>query len=210
MLVLLISGLAAAVFLTGPPGPNRFSGAALPVGPAGALLAVAATALLSAAMVPRTVLAAASGLLYGPVAGAAYVLVGAAIGAVAAFSAARWLGRDFIASRRRTVALDRWLTARGTLAVLTVRLLPIAPFGLVSYAFGTTAISLRAYLAGTTLGIVPSTAVYANLGAHAMAPGTPGFAWSLVAALGLAAAGACTAAVASRRRMPGNHASAVD
>ncbi|HET8659212.1 MAG TPA: VTT domain-containing protein [Micromonosporaceae bacterium] len=200
-LVVLIGGPAAAVYGTGLPSPEALSAAAATPGPGvAALLAVAAAALLSVALVPRTVLAAASGVLFGPVAGAAYVLAGAVIGAVGAFAAGRWLGRDLIATSRRAVAVDRWLTARGTLGVLTVRLLPVAPFGLASYLFGTTGIALRRYLAGTALGIVPSTAVYAHLGAHAMTPGTAGFAWSVAAAAALAAAGAGTAAALARAR----------
>jgi uncharacterized membrane protein YdjX (TVP38/TMEM64 family) len=200
LLVFLVGGLAAVVFSSGVPRPEELRTAVATLGLAGPLLAVAGTAMLSAAMVPRTVLAAAGGLLFGPFTGAAYVLIGAAAGALVAFAIGRWLGRDFIATRRRAAGVDRWLGARGFLGVLTLRLLPIAPFGLVSYAFGTTAVSMRAFLAGTALAIVPSTVVYASLGAHALAPGTAGFAWSLAAALALPAVGVCAAAVLGRQR----------
>lgn len=199
-LMVLIGGPAAAVYGTGLPPPDALTASVETLGPAVAPLAVAACALLSVALVPRTVLAAAGGVLFGPVAGTAYVLAGAVIGALGAFAAGRWLGRDLVTTSRRAVAVDRWLTARGTLGVLTVRLLPVAPFGLASYLFGTTGIAPRRYLAGTALGIVPSTVVYAHLGAHAMAPGTAGFAWSVAAAAALAAAGAGTAAVLGRTR----------
>jgi uncharacterized membrane protein YdjX (TVP38/TMEM64 family) len=51
-----------------------------------------------------------------------------------------------------------------------VRLLPIAPYGLVSYAYGSTAVSTRAYLFGTFIGAAPSAATYAGIGAAANSP----------------------------------------
>jgi uncharacterized membrane protein YdjX (TVP38/TMEM64 family) len=84
--------------------------------------------------------------------------------------------------------------------VLTLRLLPVAPFGLVSYAFGATGVRLRAYLAGTALGAVPSTVVYATLGAHALSPGSPGFVYSLLAALVMSLTTSTTMVVLARRR----------
>jgi hypothetical protein len=83
----------------------------------------------------------------------------------------------------------------------TLRLLPIAPFGLVSYAFGATGVSFRAYLAGTSIGMLPSTVIYASLGASALNPGTPGFALSLTAALVMALATSTGAAILTRRRL---------
>jgi uncharacterized membrane protein YdjX (TVP38/TMEM64 family) len=200
VLVVLLGGLAASALVVGPPDPAAVSGAVRSAGIAGPVLAISVAAVLSAAMVPRNALAVAGGLVFGPVAGAVYVLVGSAVGAVLAFALGRWLGRDVISGWRRAAHADRWLAARGTLAVLTVRLLPVAPFGLASYVFGTTGVTTRAYILGTVLGVVPSTVVYANLGAHATEPGTAAFGWSLALTVVLAAAGAGTAAVLARAR----------
>jgi uncharacterized membrane protein YdjX (TVP38/TMEM64 family) len=198
-LVMLIVGLTAAVVFLGPPDAHAARAAVASAGLTGPLLAVVAAAMLSAAMVPRTALAAVGGLLFGPLVGTVYVLAGASLGALLAFGIGRWLGRDFLAVRRRMAAVDRWLTTRGTLGVLTVRLLPVAPFGLVSYAFGTTGVRIRAFVAGTAVGMVPSTVVYANLGAQAQTPGTAAFAWSAAAAVTMGVAGAGTAAALGRR-----------
>jgi uncharacterized membrane protein YdjX (TVP38/TMEM64 family) len=81
-----------------------------------------------------------------------------------------------------------------------MRLLPVAPFGLVSYAFGTTGVSLRTYLLGTAVGALPSTVIYASLGAAAMAPGSPAFAASVAAAVALGVGTAGATAVARRRQ----------
>ncbi|MGH3716351.1 MAG: TVP38/TMEM64 family protein, partial [Micromonosporaceae bacterium] len=162
--------LAAAVGSTGVPAP---------------VVAVVAAAVLVVGLVPRTFLAAVAGLVFGPVTGAAYVVLGATAGALVAFGLGRWLGRDFVAVQRRLARLDGWLSNRGLLGVVTVRLLPIAPFGLTSYAFGTSGVALGAYLLGTVLGMLPTTVVYAYLGASSSRPGSAAFWVSAACAVGL-------------------------
>lgn len=115
-------------------------------------LLVVVMAVLLAALIPRSGLAAGAGLLFGAWAGAGYVMAGALLGAVLAFAIGRWLGRDFLDARRRAAALNSWLDCRGLLGVFVLRLLPIAPFGLISYAFGATRVRLRTFTAATLLG----------------------------------------------------------
>lgn len=118
---------------------------------------------------------------------------------VAAFGVGRYLGYDFVASRRHAAALNAFLHRRGLLGVLILRLLPIAPFGLVSYAFGVTAVRPATYLLATVIGIAPSTIVFASLGANALSPGTPAFAGSGAAALALTVLGVVGAHIVRRR-----------
>ena len=200
-LLAVIAGLGSLAVAVGALHPARLTGAA--AGSVGPLVAVLGTGLLIVALVPRTILAAAAGLVFGPLAGAGYVLAGAGIGAVVAFGMGRWLGRDFVLARHRVAALDAWLTGRGMLGVFTLRLLPVAPFGLVSYAFGTTGVRLWPYLAGTLAAAAPSTLVCATLGAAALAPGTPGFAISVAAAVTLSGLSLGGAALLDRRHRAG-------
>lgn len=157
------------------------------------LVAVMACTALMAALVPRSVVAAAAGLLFGPLWGAGYVLAGAALAAVVAFTTGRWLGRDFVKAHRRLAAVDRWIVRGGPLGVVALRLVPVAPFGLVSYACGTTGLRLGTFIGGTLIGAAPGTALYASLGAAALSPGTPGFVIFAVTAVVLALAGAAVA-----------------
>jgi uncharacterized membrane protein YdjX (TVP38/TMEM64 family) len=198
-LVALVAGAALVGAVSGLPRPGTLTDAAARAGGVHPVLAVLAAAVLLAALVPRTVLAAVAGLLFGALPGALYVLCGALLGAAVAFALGRWLGRDFVGGRRRVVVLDAWLSRRGVLGVLLLRLLPIAPFGLVSYAFGTSGVRWGAYLAGTGLGALPSTVVYATLGATALSPGTPAFAVSVAAAVTMGVASSSAAAVLTRR-----------
>jgi uncharacterized membrane protein YdjX (TVP38/TMEM64 family) len=130
-----------------------------------------ATGLLLA-LVPRTAISLACGALFGALAGFGYALAGALLAAVIAFGAARWLARGLVAQRLRGPAarLDAWLTRRGLVAVLVVRLVPVAPFGLVSYVYGSTGVRTRHYLAGTAIGAAPSAATWAGIGAAAISP----------------------------------------
>jgi uncharacterized membrane protein YdjX (TVP38/TMEM64 family) len=199
LLVLLVAALAAAVAGLGVPEPARLAAEVSELGPAGPVVVVVASAFLLVALVPRSVLAAGAGLVFGPLAGGIYVLAGAALAALAAFAAGRALGRDFVAARSRLAGIDAWLTRHGVLGVALMRILPVAPFGLVSYGFGTTGTRVGDYLLGTAIGAAPSTFVYAWLGDNAIDPGSPGFVVSIAVAGLLAAGSAGTAGVLRRR-----------
>ncbi|MQA27042.1 MAG: hypothetical protein GEU94_16625, partial [Micromonosporaceae bacterium] len=135
-LVAVVTLLAVGFGVGGVPESDAIATAVADWGVAAPAAAVAATAVLLLALVPRTLLAAAAGLLFGPAAGAAYLIAGATIGAATAFGLGRWLGRDFVAAQALVRRADRWIARGGVLGVLALRLLPIAPFGLVSYALG--------------------------------------------------------------------------
>lgn len=138
------------------------------IGPA---VAVALGAALLMALVPRTAVSLACGALFGTALGAGCALLAAVCGAGLAFGIGRLLGRDFIEQRARgrLARADRWLRQRGLLSVLVVRMLPIAPYGLVSYAYGASGTRTHHYLGGTVLGALPSAVTYAAIGAAATA-----------------------------------------
>ena len=159
----------------------------------GPFLAVTGTWLLTLALVPRTALAFAGGVLFGLGPGSLYVLVGALLGAATAFAAGRVLGREFLEERLKgdgrlakgLARLDGWLGRHGVLGVLSLRLLPIAPYGLVSYAFGTSATRFRHFIAGSALGATPSTLGYAALGAAIWGASAMPMALALISGMGL-------------------------
>jgi uncharacterized membrane protein YdjX (TVP38/TMEM64 family) len=157
------------------------------LGGLGPVAGVALGAALLMALVPRTAISLTCGLLFGALAGAVIALVAAVLAAAATFALGRWAGRSAVEQRLggRLALADAWLARRGTLAVLVVRLLPIAPFGLVGYAYGTTSTAVRHYLAGTAMGAAPSAFAYAAIGAAILAPGRADLVTYLPAALGL-------------------------
>jgi uncharacterized membrane protein YdjX (TVP38/TMEM64 family) len=142
----------------------------------GPVPAVALAVGLLLALVPRTAVSVACGALFGPLAGFGYALAAGLVAAGVAFAAARWLARGAVAGRLRGRAarFDTWLSRRGLLAVVVVRLVPIAPYGLVSYLYGSTGVRTRHYLLGTLIGATPSAATWAGVGAAAISQGRLG------------------------------------
>jgi uncharacterized membrane protein YdjX (TVP38/TMEM64 family) len=139
------------------------------LGVAGMLAAVPLGALLLSGLVPRSAISLACGALFGPLAGAACALSAALLAAAGTFMVGRWLGREAVAawSQRwtRLGRLDAITARRGLLAVIVVRLMPIAPFGVIGYAYGASSVRVRHYLLGTLLAGLPATFSYTALGA---------------------------------------------
>jgi uncharacterized membrane protein YdjX (TVP38/TMEM64 family) len=175
VLGVVVGGLAFAAATL----PLREIGdAVMMLGHGGAAIAIAVVGgLLLSVMVPRTAITLACGALLGAATGAAASLAAAVIAAVATYYAGRWAGRGALQAKAgsKLARLDGWLDKRGLSAVLLVRLLPLAPYGLVGYAYGTTSVCRKRYLLGTTLAAIPSAISYAVIGAavtkpHEMSP----------------------------------------
>lgn len=151
------------------------------------LVFVLAYAVLTVGMVPGSLLTVAAGALFGPVWGSVLTIIGASIGAMGAFAAARRLGRARVERRmgKRSVRIDGWLTQSGFRAMLILRLLPVVPFNVVNYAAGLTAIRPRDYALATVIGIVPGTVAFVALGSSLSDPGSPAFWGSLGAVVAL-------------------------
>jgi uncharacterized membrane protein YdjX (TVP38/TMEM64 family) len=128
--------------------------------------AVVGSAVLIAALVPRTLLALVGGALFGTLSGSVYVLIGVTVGAAASYGIGRLLGRDFVEARLRgrLALFESAVTRRGTSAVVVSRLIPIVPFCVSNYAFGTTSVRPRQFIVGTVLGALPANVAYAALG----------------------------------------------
>lgn len=158
---------------------------------------VLAYAVLTVALVPGTVLTLSGGLLFGVLGGSVLTIVGATLGATAAFVIARRAGRAAVdrLAGGRVARVDEWLAARGLVAVLTLRLVPLVPFSVGNYAAGVTGVRARDYVLGTAIGIVPGVVVYTVLGARAQDPTGPAF----LVALGALALLAVGGAIAARR-----------
>lgn len=161
-------------------------------------------AAVSLSPLPKTVFTLAAGALFGLAEGLIVVLAGATVGAVAAFSLARLLGRDLVvrlvdARGARGALFDAALRRHGGRTILIARLIPVVPFTAVNYLSGVTAVRPRDFVLGTAVGIVPATAAYVTVGAYGSRPGS----WPVVAALAglalLTGAGLLTVLVRRRR-----------
>lgn len=171
ILVLGVLALAATAWFV-PLGSVQATVASL--GLLGPVIGVLLGAALLIALVPRTPISVACGVLFGVWTGMIVALSLAMIAAVVTFGAGRWLGRDFVARHagRRWARIERWITREGVLAVAAVRAIPLGPYGLMGYAYGASAVRLRDYALGTFIAGAPSAVTYALLGA-AVAGATP-------------------------------------
>lgn len=113
--------------------------------------------LASLVAAPITVLVVATLLVFGPALGFVYSLCGALVAAAFDFWLGHALGRAAI--RRlagpRLNAISRRLGESGLLAVLAVRVIPVAPFTVVNLVAGAPRIRFHDFMLGTLLGLMP-------------------------------------------------------
>ena len=109
------------------------------------------------------VLTLVGGAVFGFWWGALLNLVGANLGASAAFWVARLLWREglhALLGDRLSTRLDRLAHQAGFAWLLRLRLIPVVPFNLLNFGAGLTAMPWRTYAAATAIGVVPATLVY--------------------------------------------------
>ncbi|MGW0734762.1 TVP38/TMEM64 family protein [Streptomyces sp. NPDC002851] len=203
-LAALLTGLGCWVALGGGTLLGSVTEWADSLGVWGPMVFAVCYALAVTAFVPASVLTASAGALFGLPLGAATVLAGATGGAALSFGLARWLGRPAVAryaGTGRLSRLDAFLTRRGFLAVLVVRLVPLFPFTLINYGAGVAGIRFVPYVTATALGIVPGTLVYTGLGGALRDPTSPEL-WLALAGLLVLTAGGWWAARLVRSRTP--------
>ncbi|GAB3142099.1 hypothetical protein GCM10027290_15750 [Micromonospora sonneratiae] len=172
LLLVILALLGLAMLVMPLPSMDEVPGLADPLGPFAPVAAVVGGALLLVALIPRTFISMAWGAIFGSLAGAGYALAAAMLAAGLGFAVGRLLGRDFVAERvrGRLARLDGWFARQSILGVISVRLIPIGGFGLISYGYGTTGARLTPYLIGSLLASTPSAFGYAAVGAAVVSP----------------------------------------
>ena len=156
-------------------------------GPWGPVLIIGLmTASIVASPIPSAPIALVSGAAYGHINGAIYVAIGSELGALLAFTIARYLGRDLVEQWLGN-KISKGLLGSQNMLMLTVfgsRLLPFISFDAMSYAAGLSRLHLWRFLIATLAGILPASFVLAHFGAEAMEAGPNGGIW-IVFGLGL-------------------------
>jgi uncharacterized membrane protein YdjX (TVP38/TMEM64 family) len=138
------------------------------LGAAGWLLAAAVQIIIAlCGVLPASVGAFAIGMAYGVAAGFVLSAMATVAGALLAFLLARGLFRTWALQRLsrhpRMSRLDAAVRADGWRLVALMRLSPVMPFALTSYAFGLTSLPLRDYFIGT-LAALPALLGYVAMG----------------------------------------------
>jgi uncharacterized membrane protein YdjX (TVP38/TMEM64 family) len=152
-------------------------------GPAAPLTYVVLSAALGAIFVPGSILAAGSGLLFGPVLGV-FVTLGATVGtAIVASLVGRRAGQDSaraLLGATRADRIDALIERRGLWAVVGQRFIPGISDALASYAFGAFGVPLWQMAIGAFIGSAPRAFAYTALGAS-IGDRSPWLAYSAIA-----------------------------
>lgn len=119
------------------------------------------------APLPTWFLMIANGMLFGPWLGGLISFVGVMLGALAAFSVARWLGRRFIRRLVPAPLMDRvddFSRANGFAVLLVLRLIPFTSSDIWSYVAGMSRLPVLPFLAATAIGDLPGIALFSFVG----------------------------------------------
>jgi phosphatidylserine/phosphatidylglycerophosphate/cardiolipin synthase-like enzyme/uncharacterized membrane protein YdjX (TVP38/TMEM64 family) len=121
------------------------------------LLVLGAYVVSGLLVIPLTLMIAATGVVFGPALGALYALGGGLLSAFVTYSIGRHIGRETVRriAGERLNAISRKLAERGLLAVVLVRIVPVAPYSVVNVVAGASHIGLRDFLLGTLIGLLP-------------------------------------------------------
>lgn len=129
-----------------------------------AALFVAATVLL----LPASAFTLGAGFAWGPLLGLGIVLPSAVMAATAAFALSRGVARPWVERRvegsARFRAIDEAVARDGLRLVILLRLSPVVPFNLLNPTLGLTRVSLRDFVLGSAMGMVPGALLYLYLG----------------------------------------------
>lgn len=116
--------------------------------------------------IPSAAVALASGAAFGHTWGTLYIIVGAELGALLAFSISRVLGPEVFCRLLGRRIHFNWPGAQTHMMGLLFlsRLVPVIPFDIVSYAAGLTTLQTWRFIIATLVGLIPSSFLLAHFG----------------------------------------------
>ena len=125
--------------------------------------------VVTVALFPQTPLNLGAGFLYGAFWGSVIVTLASTLAAMIAFLLTRYVARDFVDRKlgryARFEAMDQAIEKHGLKLVFLMRLQPVfVPFAYLNMGLGLTRVRLFDYVAGTVLGTLPGTVLYAYAG----------------------------------------------
>jgi uncharacterized membrane protein YdjX (TVP38/TMEM64 family) len=132
-----------------------------------ALFALVYAIVTTISLPGASILTISGGFLFGAFHGGAAVWLGATLGAIVIFLAARTAFGDILRARASGWfdKLSEGFRNNAFSYLLVLRLTPVAPFFVVNVAPAFFDVSLRDYALATAIGIIPGTFVYAAVGA---------------------------------------------
>jgi uncharacterized membrane protein YdjX (TVP38/TMEM64 family) len=166
MLSVLLAGVTAVIIWRDRISVDALAAGVAQLGWLAPLVFVLVYAVAAVFLMPGLLFTFTGGVLFGPLHGTIYNLIGATLGATLAFLTARYIAHDWVAERsgKRTTQLIAGVEREGWRFVALTRLVPVLPYNLLNYALGLTNIRLSHYVAATFIFMIPSGAAYTYLG----------------------------------------------
>lgn len=132
----------------------------------GDMIFLAMGTLTTALGFPRQVVAFLGGYAFGFISGATLGTLAAVFGCILAFLYARWFGRGLVAHRfpGRIRQVDEFLRGHPFSMAVVIRLLPVGSNLVTNLLAGVTSVRGLPFFAGSALGYLPQTMVFALAG----------------------------------------------
>ncbi len=125
----------------------------------GPLLFIAIYTVRPLVLFPATVLTLGAGLVFGPVLGIIYTIIGSNLSAMVAFVVGRFLGEGLLEGERTKGIVQRYTDRLRNNSFETVLIMRFVflPYDLVNYLCGVLQIDWKAFLLATAIGSIPGT-----------------------------------------------------
>ena len=117
---------------------------------------------------PISLVAIATGIIYGPIFGTIYSIIGSFLSATVGFYIARFLGQSFVDKllKGKKTKIEGDIEKKGFSIMLFLRLAFIFPYDPLSYAGGLSKMRYRDFILGTVIGVFPEMCAYNYLGTN--------------------------------------------
>jgi uncharacterized membrane protein YdjX (TVP38/TMEM64 family) len=121
------------------------------------LLVIPVFALAASLAVPLTLLVVTVILVYGALPGFGYAFAGAVLSSLISYLLGQTAGRNLVRryAGKRLNRISKKLSRRGVTTIITLRILPVAPFAVINLVAGTSHIRFRDFTLGTSIGLLP-------------------------------------------------------
>lgn len=117
--------------------------------------------------IPLTLLVVTVAISFGAWPGSLYAILGSMLSALLGYMVGEWLGRSSVSKMAgsKLNRLSKRLANHGVMAIITVRIIPVAPFTVINLVAGASHIKLKDFIWGTLIGMLPgilAITVFAN------------------------------------------------
>jgi uncharacterized membrane protein YdjX (TVP38/TMEM64 family) len=152
----------------------------------GPILFIAIYTLRPLILFPATVLTLGAGLVFGPLWGIVYTIVGSNLSALLAFGVGRFLGAGVLDGEQTSGVVQRYADRlrRNSFETVLIMRFVFLPYDLVNYLSGVLRINWKAFLLATAIGSLPGTIAFVLAGSSItgdLTDGLPGFDWRVFA-----------------------------